>query len=428
MSKPNPEVKAAALGSRRPYRVAVLASHVIQYQGPLYQLLAKHPAIELTVLFCSRQGLQSYRDQGFGQQVKWDVPLLDGYRSHFLSNWSPRPNPSRFWGLMNPAIVSVLKPADFDAVWVHGWAHFTVWLAMLTAFARRIPLLMRAENNLLSPVARWKRGIKRVMLRKLFRRVDGFLAVGSRNAEFYRVHGVSDSRIFLVPYAVNNNLFISQRAGNKTQIKSELGIASDAAVILFSGKLIPAKRPQDLLRAFQGIAAGQRAALIFLGDGPRRPSLEKYVADEGLANVHFTGFRNQTELARFFTAADIFVLPSGLERWGLVVNEAMCFGLPIIASDQVGAARDLVREGENGFVYPVGDIPALTERLTRLMENPGLRDAMGQKSRDMIQKWSYAQDVEGVIACLKGLDSVRDRRAAIRSERSSDSAEPELEP
>jgi glycosyltransferase involved in cell wall biosynthesis len=421
------ENPAAALG-RRPYRLAVLASHVIQYQGPLFQILAQHPEIELTVFFCSRQGIQSYRDQGFGQQVKWDVPLLDGYRSHFLPNWSPMPNPSTFWGLINPAIVRLLKPADFDAVWVHGWAHFTIRLALLTAFARRIPVLMRAENNLLSPVARWKSGIKRVILRKLFQRVAGFLAIGSHNADFYRAFGVPESRIFLVPYAVNNNFFISQSVGDKARIKSELGIASDAAVILFSGKLVSAKRPLDLLRAFQGIAGGHRASLIYLGDGPLRSSLQKYVADQALSHVHFAGFRNQTELARFFAVADIFVLTSELERWGLVVNEAMCFGLPIIASDQVGAGGDLVREGENGFVYPVGNIPVLTERITRLIENPALRAAMGKKSRAMIQNWSYAQDVEGIVACLNHLSRRSDQSLATRPEPASDSADPELEP
>lgn len=430
----NTEVKPADLGSRRPYRLAVLASHVIQYQGPLYRELAKHPEIELTVFFCSRQGLQPYRDQGFGQHFKWDVPLLEGYRSHFLSNWSPRPNASTFWGLMNPAIVRVLKPADFEAVWVHGWSQFSVWLALLTAFTRGIPVLMRAENNLLSPVPRWKADIKRFVLGRLFRRIAGFLATGRYNAEFYRAHGVPDRRIFLVPYAVNNNFFISQAEENKSgnnlegnlNMKRELGISSEAVVILFSGKLVPAKRPHDLLRAFEGIPDRHRAALIYLGDGPLRRSLEKYVADNSLANVHFVGFRNQTEIAGFFAAADIFVLPSGLERWGLVVNEAMCFGLPVITSDQVGAAGDLVRGGENGFLYPVGNIASVTAHLTKLMENPELRATMGQKSLAIIRTWSYAQDVEGTLACLNRVSGGRDHSVAVLQAAASDSAEPEV--
>src|SRR5437899_2901678 len=132
----------------RPFRLAVLASHPIQYQAPLYRALAARHEIDLTVFFYSDWGLKAYRDDGFGQEVKWDVPLLEGYRSEFLPNISPRSGISKFWGLINPAVVQRLRKGNFDAVWVHGWAISTDWLAMFTAFATGIPVLLRGETNL----------------------------------------------------------------------------------------------------------------------------------------------------------------------------------------------------------------------------------------------------------------------------------------
>src|ERR671923_2005224 len=135
--------------THRPYRLAVVASHPIQYQAPLFRALAARPEIDLTVLFCGDWGLESYDDKGFGRELKWDVPLLDGYRSEFLPNVSPKPSPSRFWGLINPGVVRRLRAGRFDALWMHGWAKFTDWLAMLTAFASGVPVLLRGETTLL---------------------------------------------------------------------------------------------------------------------------------------------------------------------------------------------------------------------------------------------------------------------------------------
>ena len=143
-----------------PYRLAILASHPIQYQTPLFRALAARSEIDLTVLFCSDWGLKPYRDDGFGQELKWNIPLLDGYRSEVLANKSPRPNLSHLGGLINPGIVRRLRRGYFDALWVHGWARATDWLAVLTAFASGIPVLLRGETNLLPTLPRPKEKLK----------------------------------------------------------------------------------------------------------------------------------------------------------------------------------------------------------------------------------------------------------------------------
>src|SRR6202051_4630122 len=389
----------------RRFRLAILASHVIQYQAPLFRMLARQPEIDLSVFLCSDSGAQSYHDKGFGREVKWDVPLLEGYRFEFLPNWSITPNASRFWGLINPHIALHLRRRKFDAIWVHGWARLTNLIAMLAAFTFNTPVLIRGETSLLPSLPFWKSGLKRVVLRNLFRRTSGFLAIGRYNAEFYRSYGVPEEKIFMVPYAVNNDFFLSQAerlAHRKSELKREFGIAPELPVVLFSGKLIQQKRPADFLKAFENFSESQRAILVYVGAGPLEAPLKEYVQEKHLPVV-FAGFRNQTELPKWFAIADVFALPSGYEPWGLVVNGEMCFGLPVVVSDQVGAAGDLVREGVNGFVYSSGDFRSLSGHLELLLSDPVLRARFGQKSREIIERWSYRENVKGILTCLKQL-------------------------
>jgi glycosyltransferase involved in cell wall biosynthesis len=406
------------------YRLAVLASHPIQYQAPFYRALAAHPEIDLTVFFCSDWGLHSYHDEGFGQAVKWDIDLLEGYQSEFLANRSLSPNVARFFGLINPAIVRRLRKGDYQAIILHGWAHCTNWLAMFAAFFYQVPVLMRGDSNraqyqthisqslngnkkanhAFSVRSKTKAKIKQLVLTRLFRRITGFLTIGSQNAEFYAYYGVSPNKMFFVPFAVDNDFFLSQSSGftnQKANLKRELGIADSTSVILFAGKLVEGKRPMDLLKAYETIAKKHQVALVYVGDGELRQSLEQYARDKGLSQVHFAGFQNQTEIPRYFALADIFVLPSIRESWGLVVNEALCFGLPVVISNQVGAADDLVRDNVNGFIFEAANPAALAEKLDRILADDALRERMGEASKNLIAGWDMQEDVRGILSGLK---------------------------
>ena len=403
MLKNKEESEKCEKSGKKIFRLAVIASHPIQYQCPFFRELAKCSEVDLKVLFCSDWGLKSYNDPGFGQEIKWDIPLLDGYNFEFLPNKSPFPNVSRFWGLFNPQIVKKIKEGNFDAVWVHGWASLTNLLAILSAFAFNIPVLIRGESNLLQPTNPLKNYIKENILKTLFKNVSAFLAIGRYNSEFYEMHGVSKEKVYLVPYTVDNDFFFfkaKEFLPKKTELKTKFGIPFDIPVILFSGKLIDVKRPMDLLKAYADVSKGLKAALIFVGDGLLRKKLETFARENQLQHVYFMGFRNQSELPEFYAMADIFVLPSGSEPWGLVVNEAMCFGLPVIVSDQVGASGDLVKDGENGFVYPSMNINLLAEKLKMLLDNKDLMDKMGKNSKEIIMKWSYKEDINGLKKAL----------------------------
>lgn len=383
-------------------KLAILATHPIQYQVPLFRALDREPDLEPRVYFCARDGLDAYHDRGFGRRIQWDVPLLDGYSHEFLPNRSRAPNASTFLGVVNPAIRDRLREERPDALLVQGWSRTTEWLAIHAARRQGIPILLRGESNLLAQPPAWKAPLKTAVLTRLFRRIDAFLAIGTHNAAFYEHYGVPRERILLSPYAVDNEAFMRQGDAlreKREELRRTLGVADDRPVFLFTGKLIPAKAPLDLLRAFEKLSAKHRATLVFVGDGELRGQLEEYARSRDL-DVRFEGFRNQSELAPYYVAADVFCLPSTFERWGLVVNEAMCFGLPVVVSDAVGAATDLVTDGENGHVHPAGDVEALAAKLGALLDAE-TRRAMGKRSRDRISRWSYREDVDSIRTAMQ---------------------------
>ena len=383
--------------------LAIIASHPIQYQCPLFKELAKEGRINLKVYFCSDWGVKEYFDKGFGQSLNWDINLLEGFSYEFVKNYSPCPNPSRFFGLLNSGLINKLKKDNVDVVWIHGWNSLSNIIAMLTCSVRRIPILLKAETNLLTKLPGIKKVIKKFFLSSLFKKISAFLSIGTYNKEFYLNFKVPKEKIFLTPYCENNDFFIKKSKELKPQkalLKDKYNLPQDLPVILFCGKLINVKRPQDLLKAFANLQKDLKASLVFMGDGVLRGDLKKTVEDLKIENVYFMGFKNQTEMPELYTIADVFVLPSSFEPWGLVVNEAMCFGLPVIVSNSVGASKDLIKNGINGFTFETGDIKSLQKSLEYILKNKNLMETMGYNSQKIILGWSYKQCIEGLYKAL----------------------------
>jgi glycosyltransferase involved in cell wall biosynthesis len=392
----------------RPYRVAYLVSHPIQYQAPLLRKIAALPEVDLTVFFMSDLSVRGYEDPGFGIRVYWDVPLLDGYRYEFLPVVGPRDRLSS-WRPLNYGLRRLFGSGRFDALWVHGYAHHVCLRAVLAARRARIKVLVRGESHRMSetrdPLKRWA---KRQLLGWLFRRVDGFLAIGTLNREYYIHYGVPERKIFMMPYAVDNEFFrkkTEEVRAHREALRAALGFQPGRPIVLYASKLQRRKRPADLLEAYIQLSPdGTReptAYLLFVGEGEERQRLEERVRGLGWESVRFLGFKNQSELPRYYDLCDILVLPSEREPWGLVVNEVMNAGKPVIVSDQVGCGADLVRDGVNGFVFPAGDIGALADRLRYLIENPDVASRMGRKSLHMIETWSFDADIQGLLQALE---------------------------
>jgi glycosyltransferase involved in cell wall biosynthesis len=323
--------------------------------------MAAHPALDLHVAYCSLRGAEAGHDPEFGATIQWDVPLLDGY------SWSKVPNRGSggdsFFGLFNPGIWKLIRCGNFDAVLCFtGYPCATFWIARAAASLSRTAFLFGTDaNTLVSRDSRvWKRRVKRVVWPLLFRLADQVIVPSSGTRELMLSLGLPSDRVTLTPYSVDNDWWIQKSAEvDRASVRAAWGASAADAVILFCAKLQPWKRPLDLLRAFAK-AKLSNARLVFAGEGPLRSQLESEAAALGVATrVRFLGFVNQTQLPAIYTSADLMVLPSEYEPFAVVVNESMCCGCPVVASDHVGAARDLVAPVCPEFVYPCGDTDTL---------------------------------------------------------------------
>ncbi len=396
---------------KKKVRLAYLVSHPIQYQAPLLRRIAQEPDIELTVFFGSDFSVRGYKDEGFGVGVTWDVPLLDGYRHEFLPVLRDDANP-RAMSPLNYGIFRRLRggngAAGFDVLWVHGYSSVNSLQAMLAAKALGIPVLVRAEPWLGD---RERGGVtlaaKHLYFKLLRGLVDGALPIGTLNAAYWRHYMGEDFPLYPMPYAVDNHYFQSRSEeahAGRDGLRSELNLAPARPVILFASKLQSRKRCGDLVAAYRNLSAGLRMEplpyLVIVGDGEERAALEKQVAESGLEGVRFCGFRNQSELPRFFDLATVFVLPSQHEPWGLIVNEVMNAARAVIVSDDVGCQPDLIEDGVEGCVFPVGDVASLTDALQRVLATPETAAAMGQRGLAKIQSWNFEEDLRGLRQAL----------------------------
>jgi len=388
----------------KPVRVAHLVSHPIQYFAPLYRELAARPDVDLTVYFYSDATARAFRDDGFGRTIAWDTPLLDGYRSRILPSASRTDISGRFLKTPNIDIVREIAARRYDAIWGHGYAHLTTWLAAAAARASGAELLVRDEQTLLHGRPAPKRALKAVALRALYAQSSG-LYIGEQSRRYFRRYGMPEERLFPARYCVDNRYWRGQArdlAPQRAALRARFGVAGDAPVVLFSGKLIEKKQPLMLIEAFARLRARHDCALLIAGDGPLRPEAEALAARLGLADVRFAGFLNQSELPMAYAAADVFVLPSKLhETWGLVVNEAMNFGLPVVLSDKVGCAEDLVPGDRNGFTFGHRSVTQLASALEALVADEALRRRLGEQGRAHIERYSIEACADGIVAaCL----------------------------
>src|ERR1035437_355382 len=395
----------------RRVRLAYLVSHPIQYQAPLLRRIAQEADIDLTVFFGSDFSARGYRDEGFGVGVKWDVPLVDGYKHEFLPKWRDREDVG-VASPLNRGIASRLRGRNgdgvFDALWVHGYASVNAMHGMMAAKALGIPVLLRAESWLRDRRRSGvKLALKTIFFEGLKKMVDGVLPIGMLNAEYWRNYFGDDVPQFLMPYAVDNSYF-AQRAreaqSGRASLQAELGLDPSRPVILFASKLQPRKHCDHLIEAYARLAripgTEPNPYLVIVGDGEERAALARQAAATDFASIRFCGFRNQSELPRFFDLATVFVLPSRHEPWGLIVNEVMNAARPAIVSDDVGCAPDLIEDGVNGCIYPVGDVDALTGALRRVLETPGAAERMGQRAGERIRNWGFEEDVQGLRQAL----------------------------
>jgi len=344
--------------------------------------------------------------------VQWDVPLLDGYR------WVEVPNKGSgdesFWGLNNPALRELIRTGSFDAVLCYlSYLCASFWIAKRAARAPRTAFLFGTDAHSLAPrdAKPWKIWLKRIAWPWLFRQADQIFVPSTGTLEMIRNLGIDPDRITLTPYAVDNQWWKARSAKvDRNAVRAAWGVPSKQPVILFCAKLAKWKRPLDLLHAFAQ-AGLPEARLIFAGEGEQRIALQEDVKKLGVEHrVRLLGFVNQSQLPALYTAADVLVLPSDYEPFAVVVNEAMCCACPVIVSDQVGAARDLVKPVRPDFVFPAGDVSALAKTLREAFADPEkLRDT-GRRGYQHVETHAPQKTVAGTVeAVSKAVQRVRAR-------------------
>lgn len=383
--------------------IIFLNSHPIQYFAPLYRQMQESGRLSLTVIYCSDESIRGKFDKGFGKEVKWDIPLLDGYKYRFLKNrsWTASIHKG-FWGIFNPGIIPFLYKQPKSVLIVHGWAYATNIMAIVFGKLFGHTVCLRSETPYNQELLKNKpvTFFKHLYLRSLFLFIDRFLYIGKQNKLFYSSLGVKDKRLVFVPYSVDNKRFREiYDSTPKSEARKITGLPVDGKVVLYSGKYIRKKKPLDLLMAFKLVSDKTDALLVMVGEGECRQEMERYIREQHLENkVRLTGFINQSLIPLYYRSADIFVMCSGLgETWGLSVNEAMNFGLPVIVSDTCGSSYDLVENGMNGAVFETGNIQQLSASiLSFLHSNNEAIDKIREWSFQKVDQYSYDQVINAI--------------------------------
>jgi glycosyltransferase involved in cell wall biosynthesis len=390
--------------TERRVKVLLLVSHPVQWNAASYRLYAADPRLDFTVAYCMLRGATPAVDRDFGVEVEWDVPLLDGYRWIEARNWSPRPAPMKVAGLINPRLWSIVRKGSFDVVVVCGYRGISYWIAALAARSARSTVVLTSDARSLGSqyTRHWKTALKRVLLPRIVRAFDAVLVPSTASADFFRQLGVPAQRVFTAPYVVDNDFF---REGadrsDREAVRRRWAIPSDVLVALFCGKLVPWKRPQDLIAAAAQVPG---VHVVYAGDGSMRSELRAIAERAGLADrVHFLGFTNQTQLPGVYRAADVLVLPSEHEPFGLVVNEAFASGIPAIVSAACGSAGDLVTDGATGYVLPVGDVEQLAGRLREIDHDRGLLRRLAHAATLRIEEWGPRQNAAAFAQACQDL-------------------------
>jgi len=381
-------------------KLAIITTHPIQYYAPVFKLLHQRNHLDIKVFYTWGKDSASKYDPGFDKKIEWDVPLLDGYPYEWAKNSSKDPGTHHFMGIVNPLIIKQVEAWQPDAVLVYGWGVYS-HLKIIRYFKNKIPVLFRGDSTLLDEKNGLRSLLKSIFLKWVYSNVDHAFYVGANSKEYFKKYGLKEDQLSFAPHAIDNERFAEDKKHEAQLLRQQLGINNDELIVLFAGKLEEKKAPLQLLDAFLSLNKPE-VRLLFVGNGPLEEQLKIKAKD--VCNIHFMDFQNQSRMPEVYQACDLFCLPSKgpEESWGLAINEAMASGKAILASDKVGAAADLVKNGQNGETFKAGDLPDLTYRLKKLTKigKKGLV-RMGEYSKELIAGWEVETQVKTMESIIK---------------------------
>lgn len=386
-------------------RLAIIASHPIQYVAPLYQRISRREDLEIKVFYTCHDGHTAVVDHGFREAFAWDIALTNGYQYEAVRNISREPGTHRFWGVRNPDLVERVTAWRPDAIKITGWAFASHLAAMYSFHLREIPILFRGDSHLLDrEPSRLRQMVKKALLTTVYRWPSAFLVTGQANRAYYKEFAVEDSKLFNCPHSIDVARFAApdeelERAA--LEWRNSLGVARDALTVLYAGKLEPKKKPLDFMCAVRAINNPKVVAII-VGGGILQGEVAQLAA-KAPETFRLLPFQNQSRMPIVYRMGDLFVLPSAYnETWGLAVNEALACGRPVLVSSAVGCAVDAV-DASCGTVFDACEPKALEGALSKLCREPKSLMRMRTAARERATSFDIHVTEEAIMTCLRSI-------------------------
>jgi glycosyltransferase involved in cell wall biosynthesis len=373
-------------------RVAFVSPEPTPYRAPLLDLAGERPELDLTVVYAA----PTVAGRTWAVEPAHRAVVLPGFRLPGVRRLLRHDYPVTF------GIFRELQRARPQVVVVSGWSTFAAQAALAWCRLRRVPYALLVESHDAGPRAGWRRAVKGAVVPGILRRAASVLVVGSLARDSVVARGADPGRVRVFANTVDVKAYarrLDALAPRRAELRAELGLGEEDVAVLTAGRLAREKGHDVLLRAVAE-AADSRLRPVLIGAGPERAQLEALAGDLGVRAV-FAGERAWEQMAEAYAAADLFALLSWFEPWGVVVNEAASCRLPLVLSDRVGAAADLLRDGENGALVPAGDAGAAARALARLAESVELRAAQGARSRELVAAWGYEPSVDNLVAAVE---------------------------
>lgn len=384
-------------------RLAIITTHPIQYNAPLFRMLSERSRILIKVFYTWENSQNGVLDKNFGKQVKWDIPLLEAYEYQFCRNTSNDQGSHHWRGIVNPTLIKDIENWRADAVLIYGW-NFQSHFKAMRYFKGKIPVFFRGDSTLLDEKFGIKTILRRILLTFVYKYIDYALYVGTNNKHYYLKHGVKREQLIFAAHSVDNQRFIGFDAETEQEIllwRKELGISNDDIVFLFAGKFEQKKNPILLLQAAEQLQ-DMNLKFIFAGSGILENALK--LAAKDIRNVIFLPFQNQSRMPILYRLADVYVLPSKGrgETWGLAINEAMACKRAILASTKVGCAVDLVQTGKNGYIFESENLSDLVNKIKKF--NKQIITEMGENSQMIIEKYNFSAFCNAIESKLQAIN------------------------
>ncbi|MDT0685252.1 glycosyltransferase family 4 protein [Autumnicola psychrophila] len=384
-------------------RLAIVITHPIQYYAPLFRLLAGEPDIEVKVFYTWSQAKEKVKDKTFGKDIQWDIPLLNGYNYEFVKNVSKSPGSNKWSGIENPELIKKIEEFRPGAILVFGWnmkSHFKV----MKYFKGKVPVWFRGDSTLLDETKGLKTLARRLVLKYVYKNIDKAFYVGRESKKYYLAHGLKEAELVFAPHAIDNDRFIDSEGESDRLAKTwrkELGYKNEDTVILFAGKFEQKKNPLLLVNAIKSLQEKKKSnlKLLLLGNGPLEAEIEAEI--KNCSYIKKLPFQNQSKMPVVYRVADIFCLPSKGpgETWGLAVNEAMACFKPVLVSDKVGCAPDLIENNNVGEIFESGNLEDLKIKLRDMCQTN--LDLTGKNAKEIITEWNFNKISEAIKSELQ---------------------------